>query len=100
MPNPLSLSLPFKSTVKFEDRYAITLWLLDSQVWMRIALDQERMSERSDSVVGGLSEDNVAHVCIGLAFELLVKALTKSEGGTVIPRHDLTSCFRALSPQS
>ena len=90
----------FKDTIKLEDRAPISLWLGDSQVWMKTALEKDRTSGRGSGGGTDSHELNVAHVCAGLAFELVLKALAKSEGGQVVVRHDSASCYEALSRQS
>ena len=70
----------FKSKIKMEGRGPISLWLGDSQVWMKTALEKDKSSGRGQSGVEVDSNElNVAHVCVGLAFELVLKALAKSE---------------------
>lgn len=90
----------FKDTIKPEDRAPISLWLGDSQVWMKTALEKDRTSGRGSDGGTDHHELNVAHVCAGLAFELVLKALAKSEGGQVVVRHDSDTCYQALSQQS
>ena len=43
---------------------------------------------------------NVAHVCMGLAFELVLKALAVSEGRRFKVKHDALTNYRALSQAS
>ena len=79
----------FKSKIKMEDRGPISLWLGDSQVWMKTALEKDKSSGRGQSGVEVDSNElNVAHVCVGLAFELVLKALAKSERRPIRTRHE------------
>ena len=91
----------FKKHIKIEDRAPITSWLGDSQVWMATAVEKDRASGRERG--GGATNHhllNVAHVCTGLAFELVLKALARSEGRPLVTKHDSTSCYGALSEVS
>lgn len=92
-------ALHFKSTIRLEDRAAISTWLGDSQVWMRIAVERARSADHG---LGGANHNelNVAHVCTGLAFELAMKALAKSEGRSVVLKHEATKIYRSLSQHS
>ena len=79
----------FKSKIKMEGRGPISLWLGDSQVWMKTALEKDKSSGRGQSGVEVDSNElNVAHVCVGLAFELVLKALAKSERRPIRTRHE------------
>ena len=91
----------FKKTIKIEDRAPITTWLGDSQVWMATALAKDERSglERNDFEIDH-HELNVAHVCVGFAFELALKALAKSEGRTTTKKHEATKNYRSLGSQS
>ena len=91
----------FKSKIKMDDRGPISLWLGDSQVWMNTAVEKDKSSGRgqSGSEVDS-NELNVAHVCVGLAFELVLKALAKSEGRTIRTKHGSLKNYRALSKKS
>ena len=91
--------LAFKSTIKIEDRAAIHTWLGDSQVWMEIAIERASTSGRGLSGANH-NELNVAHVCTGLAFELAMKALAKSEGRGVVPTHEATKIYQSLNENS
>ncbi len=91
----------FRKQIKIEDRAPIGLWLGDSQVWMATAVEKDRTSGRGRNDRETDSHElNVAHVCTGLSFELVLKALAKSEGRRVIPKHNLASCYQALSRES
>ena len=93
--------MDFKSTIKMEDRGPISLWLGDSQVWMKTAVDKDKSSGRGQSGVEVDSNElNVAHVCVGLAFELVLKALAKSERRPIRTKHESLKNYRALSKKS
>ena len=91
--------LAFKKTVRLEDRAALHTWLGDSQVWMQIATERVQ-SNRYGFRGADHNELNVAHVCTGLAFELAMKALAKSEGRTVVGTHVATKIYSSLSRES
>ena len=79
----------FRKEIRLHDRGTITNWLGDSQVWMKKAIEIDRTSGRGQKAVEtDMNELNVAHVCVGLAFELAFKALAKSEGQLVITKHE------------
>ena len=91
----------FKETIKVTDRAAITTWLGDSQVWMKTAVEKDQRSGRGrNDVETDTNELNVAHVCTGLAFELALKALAKSEGRPITTKHESVKNYRALSTAS
>ena len=91
----------FRKEIKIEDRGPIANWLGDSQVWMQTAIDKDKASQRANNHLDtDVHELNVAHVCAGLAFELVLKALAKSEGRQIVTKHEATKCYRALSKQS
>ena len=91
----------FKRKIKFEDRGPITQWLGDSQVWIETAVERDKASGRGQSgVETDMHELNVAHVCAGLAFELVLKALAKSERRTSTTKHEALKNYRALSKKS
>ena len=93
--------MDFRKTIKIEDRAPITNWLGDSQVWMKTALDKDHRSGRAQSgVEPDHHELNVAYVCAGLAFELALKALAKSEGRTPTKKHDAGKNYQNLRPES
>ena len=93
--------MEFKRDIKFKDRRPITHWLGDSQVWMKTAIERDKASGRGQSgVKADMNELNVAHVCAGLAFELVLKALAKSEGRPVKAKHEALKNFGALSKKS
>ena len=89
----------FKSEINMEDRGPISHWLGDSQVWMQTAVEKDKTSGR-----GGNDSDhnvlNVAHVCTGLAFELVLKVLAKSEGRPIRTKHESLQNYQALSRES
>ncbi len=89
----------FKSKIKTEDRAPITLWLGDSQAWMQTAVERDQTSGRGRS---GVDHHvlNVAYVCVGLAFELVLKALAKSEGRPIKTKHESLQNYQALSEKS
>ena len=79
----------YKKTIRIEDRGPITLWLGDSQVWMKTAVEKDWRSGRGrKDVETDHHELNVAHVCAGLAFELALRALAKSEGRPTTKKHE------------
>ena len=90
----------FKQTIRIEDRAPISTWLGDSQVWMSTAIEKDRRSgrERKDVAIDH-HELNVAHVCVGFAFELVLKALAKSEGRPATGRHEATINYRSIGTQ-
>ena len=93
--------MDFRKTIKIEDRAPIATWLGDSQVWMKTALDKDRHSGRGRSgVEHNRHELNVAYVCAGLAFELVLKALAKSEGRTATKKHDAGRNYQNLRAES
>lgn len=92
-------ALHFRSIIRLEDRAAISTWLGDSQVWMQIAVERARSAEHGFRGANH-NELNVAHVCTGLAFELAMKALAKSEGRNVVVTHEATTIYRSLSQDS
>ena len=92
-------ALHFKSTIRLEDRAAISTWLGDSQVWMQIATERARSAGRGFRGANH-NELNVAHVCTGLAFELAMKTLAIAEGRSVVPTHEATKIYRSLSQDS
>ena len=93
--------MDFRKTIKIEDRGPIATWLGDSQVWMKTALDKDRQSGRGRSgVEPDHHELNVAYVCAGLAFELVFKALAKSEGRAAMTKHDAGRNYQNLRPES
>ena len=53
-------ALHFKNTIRLEDRAAIYTWLGDSHVWMRIAVERARSSDRGFRGANH-NELNVAH---------------------------------------
>ena len=71
----------FRREIKLKDRAPIATWLGDSQIWMATAVENGRASGRGR---GGDATNhhalNVAHVCVGLAFELVLKALARARG--------------------
>ena len=87
----------FKGKFKREDRMAIRVWLGDSRVWMRVAIE---LAKEDPVGSGNHSELNVAHVCAGFALELALKALTKSEGREVTPKHGGRRLYDGLSKGS
>lgn len=101
MSSRINCAMNFKKTIKIEDRAPITTWLGDSQVWMATALERDGRSgqEQKDFEIDH-HELNVAHVCVGFAFELALKALAKSEGHVATKRHEATKNFRSLGVQS
>ena len=93
--------MDFRKTIKIENRALIATWLGDSQVWMKTALDNDRHSGRGRSgVEPNHHELNVAYVCAGLAFELVLKALAESEGRTATKKHDAGRNYQNLRPES
>ena len=91
----------FKMTISIEDRAPISTWLGDSQVWMAAALERDRQSGREQNRLAmDHHELNVAHVCVGFAFELALKALAKSERRSATKKHEATKNFRSLGTQS
>ncbi|MCY4613357.1 MAG: hypothetical protein OXB94_07035 [Nitrospira sp.] len=91
----------FKRTIKIEDRAPISNWLGDSQVWMKTALEKDQRSGRGrHDVETDSNELNVAHVCTGLAFELALKALAKSEGRPITKKHEAEKNYRNLGTKS
>lgn len=95
------IPVSFKKEIRLEDRAPITLWLGDSIVWMRTAvrINNERGPIGVDSISDS-NELNVAHVCVGLAIELVLKALAKSEGRKVRTTHKSRKNYQSLRRDS
>ncbi len=91
--------MKFKSGIKVEDRAPISLWLGDSQTWMQTAVEKDVSSGRGRSDVDH-HVLNVAYICVGLAFELVLKALAKSEGLQIRAKHESLQNYQALSKKS
>ena len=91
----------FRKEIRIEDRAPISQWLGDSQVWMKTAVEKDRASGRGQNdVETDMHELNEAHVCAGLAFELALKALAKSERRPITKKHESAKNYRALSTKS
>lgn len=88
--------------IKVEDRALIGEWLGDSQVWMNVAVALDHEGSQCASNMGGtdFNKLNVAHVAAGLAFELALKALTKSEDGRTVNKHEASKNYNALTIES
>ena len=96
-------TMHFKDSIKPGDRATISLWLGDSQVWANTAvmLDERGRSKPGENIVNAdHNQLNVAHVSMGLAFELVLKALAVSEGRRFKGKHDALTNYGALSPSS
>ena len=93
----------FKDSIRLEDRATLSLWLGDSQTWAATAvmLDELGRAKPGESVVNANHNQlNVAHVSMGLAFELALKALAVSEGRRFSGKHEATINYGELSPSS
>ena len=93
----------FKDSIKLEDRWTISQWLGDSQVWANTAVmlnEHGRSKPGEGKVNADLNQLNVAHVSMGLAFELVLKALAVSEGRRLSGKHEALANYLALSPSS
>ena len=93
----------FKDSIKLEDRATISLWLGDSQVWANTALmlNERGRSKPDEGIVNeNLNQLNVAHVSMGMAFELVLKALAVSEGRRFSGKHEALVNYGALSQSS
>jgi len=68
---------------------------------MATAVERDRQSGRERNAVEMDNHElNVAHVCVGFAFELALKALAKSEGRTTTAKHKASTNYRSLGPLS
>lgn len=97
------ITLHFKDSISLEARGVISGWLGDSQVWANTAvmLYERGRSKLGESVLNAdHNQLNVAHVSMGLAFELALKALAVSEGRRFSGSHDARINYDALSPSS
>ncbi len=68
---------------------------------MATAVERDKRSgrERNNDAIDH-HELNVAHVCVGFAFELALKALAKSEGRPATKKHEAATNYRILGTQS
>ena len=97
------ITLHFKDSINLESRAVISGWLGDSQAWANTAvmLDERGRSRPGESVLDAdHNQLNVAHVSMGLAYELALKALAVSEGRRFSGSHDARINYDALSPSS
>ena len=95
------ITLHFKDSINLEDRAVISGWLGDSQAWANTAvmLDERGRAKPGESVMNANHNQlNVAHVSMGLAFELVLKALAVSEGRKFTGSHEALINYGALSP--
>ncbi len=70
-------------------------------MWMKTALEKDQRSGRGwQDVETDMNELNVAHVCTGLAFELALKALAKSEERPITKKHEAEKNYRNLGTKS
>ena len=96
-------TMHFKDSIKLEDRATISLWLGDSQTWANTAvmLDECGHARPGESIVNSdHNQLNVAHVSMGLAFELGLKALAVSEGRGFSGKHLAVTNYGKLSQSS
>ncbi len=96
-------TLRFKDTIKLEDRATISGWLGDSQAWANTAvmLDEHGRAKPGESVLNAdHNQLNVAHVSMGMAFELALKALAVSERRGLSGKHEAVINYGTLSPSS
>lgn len=96
-------TLYFKDSIKLGDRATISLWLGDSQVWADTAVMLDKRGRTGSGAIApnaNHNELNVAHVCMGLAFELALKALAVSEGRQSSNKHRAGVNYRNLSQPS
>ena len=75
-------------------------WLLDSRTWMSVAIQQLNASDQAEEGGMVLSALNVASVCAGLAFELVLKAFVATEGRTPQVTHSARVTYKELSRES
>ena len=97
------VTMHFKDSIKLEDRSTISVWLADSQIWASTAvmLEERGRPKRGESIVNAdHNQLNVAHVSMGLAFELALKALAVSEGRGFCGKHEALINYGALSRSS
>ena len=96
-------TMHFKDSIKHKDRATISLWLGDSQVWANTAviLDKRGRARPGESIMNAdHNQLNVAHVSMGLAFELVLKALAVSEGRRFSGKHEAQINYGVLSQSS
>ena len=96
-------TLQFKDSINLEARAVISGWLGDSQAWASTAvmLDERGRARSGESVLNSdHNQLNVAHVSMGLAFELALKAFAVSEGRRFRRKHDALTNYGVLSPSS
>ena len=83
----------------------------DAQVWMALAFLLDQTSKRAEVVAtfrppaaGAAYLDtnqlNIAHTCLGFAFELAYKSLLALDAGTFPKEHKLEVCHRKLDAQT
>ena len=90
----------FREHIPLEHRARIFGWLGDSSVWMRMAVELDRVSGRGRDGGDDVHAANVAHVCTGLAFELVLKALAVTEGLRIEPTHSVGVVYGRLPTET
>jgi len=90
----------FREHIPLEHRARISGWLGDSRVWMETAVRLDRVSGRGRGDGDDVHAANVAHVCTGLAFELVLKALAVTEGLRIKPTHSVSFVYGQMRKET
>lgn len=88
--------ISFREHIPLGHRARIFGWIGDSQVWMKTAVKLDQMSGRGQGGEENINAANVAHVCTGFAFELVLKALVVSEGVDIKRTHKTSVVYGML----
>ena len=80
---------------------AVSAWLRDSTAWMEAAVYIDDLSKRCAPEGESIDHHraNVAHVCAGYAYELLMKSIAKADDVPIDPTHSVRSTFEQLGKQ-